>query len=175
MNVSEAVGKRYACRSYEDKPVGEELLRELVGLARLAPSASNRQEWRLVAVTDREKIAQISDRAGSQGWWKTAPVLFACCADTNYHVMSCRQHCYPIDVAILMDHLTLLATERGLATCWLGAFDEDVVKEICSIPRHVRVVELLAMGYPADTVREKKRLALEDILFMNTWPHGESA
>jgi nitroreductase len=169
MNVSDAVRQRYSCRKYQDKTVPEALLREIVDVARLAPSASNRQEWRLVAVTDKEKIAAISDKAGTQGWWKTAPVMFACCADTNYHVMSCRQHCYPIDIAILMDHITLLATERGLGTCWLGAFDEDAVKEICGIPRHIRVVELLAMGYPADQVREKKRLDVKEILFMNSW------
>jgi nitroreductase len=169
MEVTQAVRQRYSCRSYKDTPVDAKVLRELFDIARLAPSASNRQEWRFVAVTDRAIIETLTQKAGSQGWWKSAPAILACCADTNYHVMSCRQHCYPIDVSIIMDQLSLLATERGLATCWVGAFDEDVVKETLGIPRHVRVVELMTLGYPADGPREKKRLGVDEILYVNSW------
>ena len=62
-----------------------------------------------------------------------APVLIVCCAETDGHVMACGQQCYPIDVAIALDHLTLCAAAEGLGTCWIGAFDEGKVKEILSI------------------------------------------
>ena len=50
--------------------------------------------------------------------------------------------CYPIDVAIAIDHLTLCATAEGLGTCWIGAFDEGKVKEILDIPKEILAVEL---------------------------------
>jgi nitroreductase len=169
MELRKAIAGRYSCRSYEDRAVDAGLLAELVDTARSAPSASNRQEWRFVAVTDKAKITQLTERAGTQKWWAQVPVMIACCAEGDAHVMACGQQCYPIDVAIIMDHLTLLATEAGLATCWVGAFDEDVVKEVCGVPPQVRVVELLALGYPADGPREKTRLGPDKILFSNAW------
>jgi nitroreductase len=169
MTVEEAIKSRYACRSYKDQNVSDELLKKVIDTARNAPSASNRQEWRIVAVTEKKIIKQLNDKADNQGWWKTAPVLLACCADTNNHVMKCRQLCYTVDLSIIIDHITLLATENGLATCWIGAFDEDVIKEILSIPRHIRIVEMLALGYPADSARPKTRLDLDKILFRNKW------
>jgi nitroreductase len=58
----------------------------------------------------------------------------------------------------------------GLGTCWIGSFSEDRVKKIVGVPDHIRVVELLTVGYPADAaVRPKNRLAREQILFRNRW------
>lgn len=169
MELRKAISARYSCRSYEDRPIDNSLLKDIIDTARQAPSASNRQEWRFVAVTDKDAIARITEKAGSQQWWAGAPVILACCAETDNHLMTCGQPCYPIDLAIIIDHITLLATDAGLGTCWVGAFNEDAVKEICGIPSEIRVVELLVMGYPADSAREKKRLELEDVLFLNQW------
>jgi len=169
MDVREAVQKRYSCRNYKSQPVDAKVLGQLVDLARNAPSASNRQEWRFVAVSDPKKIAALTEKAGTQAWWRSAPVIIACCAATDNHPMKCGQLCYPIDLAIIIDHLALLATEAGLATCWVGAFDEAAVKEICGIPKEIRVVELLTLGYPADTVKPKTRMPLNEILFRDSW------
>jgi nitroreductase len=169
VKVRDAVKKRYSCRSYKPDSVDDKVVQELIDNARNAPSASNRQEWRFVVVSDRDMIKSLAERAGTQPWWATAPVMIACCAETDEHMMKCGQLCYPIDCAIIIDHLTLLATEKGLATCWLGAFDEKVVKEVCGIPDDIRVVELLTLGHPADESKPKKRLGVEGILFRNTW------
>lgn len=169
MTLTEIINQRHSCREYEEKQVSDDLIRRIINVARNAPSARNLQEWRFVAVTDRDTIARITEDAGKQEWWRGVPAMIACCADTNNHVMRCKQLCYPIDLAIIIDHMTLLATEAGLATCWIGAFDEDVVKDVCAIPRHIRVVELLALGYPADSPEPKSRLPLEEILYREKW------
>ncbi|MCK5256331.1 MAG: nitroreductase family protein, partial [Deltaproteobacteria bacterium] len=86
------------------------------------------------------------------------------------HVMACGQTCYPIDVAIAIDHITLCATADGLGTCWIGAFDEGEVKKILEIPPQIRVVGLLPIGYPKDASRvEKSRLPLEKIVKYERW------
>jgi nitroreductase len=169
MKLSELIKARYSCRSYKNDPVSNDLLKSIFEAARFSHSASNRQEWRFVVVTDREKITRISDEAGDQGWWKTAPVIVACCADTNNYVMPCRQAAYTVDLSIIMEQIILLAAENGLASCWLGAFNEDVVKDICGMPKHIRIVGLITMGYPADAPKEKSRLRLDQILFRNRW------
>jgi len=170
MYVMEAIKKRCSVRGYLDRPVEEEKLDKILEAARLAPSASNRQEWRFVVVQDRGARQRLMKAAKNQAFVGEAPVVIACCAKTDNHVMTCGQMCYPIDMAIAIEHMALEAVEEGLGTCWIGAFHEDQVKEILSIPQDIRVVELLALGYPAkSSLAHKDRLSIEEIVMHERW------
>ena len=65
--------------------------------------------------------------------------------------------------------MTLQAVEEGLGTCWIGAFDEEKVKEILNIPDNVRVVSLLPLGYPSDIPLPKSRKNLDEIVMWEKW------
>lgn len=170
MDVYEAIKVRKSVREFQDKDIPEEVLTRLFAAVRLAPSASNRQEWRFVVVRDAETRKQLAVAARNQAFVGEAPVVLACCAETNGHVMMCGQPCYPIDVAIAMDHLTLCAVAEGLGTCWIGAFDEAKVKELLGIPAGIRVVELMPVGYPKDaTPVSKSRIALDKMVKRERW------
>jgi nitroreductase len=170
MDVYEAISRRKSVRSFRDREIPEEVISRLFGAARLAPSASNRQEWRFVAVRDPAARRRLSWAARGQKHVAEAALVLACCAETDGHVMTCGQACYPIDVAIAIDHLTLCATAEGLGTCWIGAFKENEVKEILGIPSQIRVVALLAIGYAEDpSPVEKERLALEAMVKYEQW------
>ena len=170
MDVFEAVLKRKSVRAFQDKEVPEDTISRLLEAARLAPSASNRQEWRFVVVRDATLRKRLADAAKGQKFVGEAPVVLACCAETDDHVMPCGHPSYPIDVAIAIDHVTLCATAEGLGTCWIGAFDEPQVKEILGIPPHIRVVELLPLGYPRHVSPvAKNRLPLDDIVKYERW------
>ena len=170
MEVYEAITARKSVRLFKDKDVPEDIVLKLLEAARLAPSASNRQEWRLVIVRDAAIRKKLALAAKGQKFVSQAPVVLVCCAETDGHVMTCGQLCYPIDLAITIDHITLCAVAEGLGTCWIGAFDEDQVKDILGIPSQVRVVELLPIGYPQDpAVMKKSRLAIEDIVKYEKW------
>lgn len=166
----EAIKKRRSIRDYFDKEVEEDKLMKILEAARQAPSASNRQEWRFIVVRDREKRRQLRKAAKDQKFVEEAPVVIACCAQTDNHIMTCGQLCYPIDVAIAIDHMVLVAVELGLGTCWIGAFYEEEVKKILKIPPPIRVVELLTLGYPkAQPPIPKDRLSFEEIVFFEEW------
>ena len=170
MTVSEAIRMRKSVRSFLDKPVEDDKLNAVLEAARLAPSASNRQEWRFVVVRDADLRQKLVPAARDQAFVGQAPVVIACCAETDSHKMTCGQMCYPIDAAIAIDHMTLIATELGLGTCWIGAFYEDQVKEILGIPEEIRVVELLPLGYPADpSMKDKNRLSIDQIIHYDRW------
>ena len=170
MNVYEAIAARKSVRAFADRDVSDEVLARLLEAARLAPSACNKQEWRFVAVRDAATRKKLGQAANGQSFVGEAPVVLACCADTDGHVMGCGQQCYPIDVAIAIDHLTLCAVAEGLGTCWIGAFDEARVKDILAIPGKIRVVELLPIGYPRDPLPAKKqRLPLSKIVKYERW------
>jgi len=170
MHVMDAIKTRKSVRSYLDKPVEDEKLQTILEGGRLAPSASNRQEWRYVIVRDRETREKIAEAANRQSFVGEAPVIIVACAETDGHIMSCGQPCYPIDVAISLDHMTLVAAELGLGTCWIGAFNEKKVKEILGIPEHIRAVALMPLGYPSNPSPIKKnRLPLDMIVKYDRW------
>jgi len=172
MNIYEAIGKRRSIRSYKDRPVEQEKLDRILEAARLAPSASNRQEWRFVVVRDPAVRKSLVQAAGNQTFVGEAPVVIACCAETDGHVMRCGQPCYPIDVAIAVDHITLAAVEEGLGTCWIGAFSEPEAKQILGIPERIRVVVLLTLGYPAHSPGPPSRKSLDEIICYDKWALG---
>ncbi len=170
ITVIEAIKLRKSVRSWEDRPIEEEKLAAVLEAARLAPSASNRQEWRFVVVREAATRKKLASAANNQAFVGEAPVVLACCAESDNHRMSCGQLCYPIDLAIAIDHIALAAVELGLGTCWIGAFQEDKVKALLGIPDEVRVVELLPLGYPADpSPKEKKRKPLDDLVHWDRW------
>ena len=165
MDVLDAIKTRKSVREYLDKPVEDKKLNMILEAARLAPSAGNRQEWRFVVVRDPKTRRKLAEAASSQTFVGQAPVVIVACAETDGHVMSCGQLCYPIDVAIALDHMSLVATELGLGTCWIGAFNEQKVKEILGIPEEIRLVQLMPLGYPSDpSLTRKTRLSLDKIV-----------
>ncbi|MBA7601927.1 MAG: nitroreductase [Candidatus Cloacimonadota bacterium] len=169
MDVFEAIKERRSVRAYDDKPVEKEKLNKIFEAARLAPSAANYQEWRFVVVTEKSKGKALMTAANNQSFVAEAPVVIACCAETDEHKMRCGEQCYPIDVAIAIDHITLAAVALGLGTCWIGSFYPDKVREILNIPKTIKVVELLTLGYPADSPRPKNRKTIEEIVHYEEW------
>jgi nitroreductase len=168
MDVAQAIRNRYSCRSYHDKPLEQDKLRAVLEAARLAPSAKNLQDWRFVVVTDKQTKKKVVAAANNQTFLETASVIIVACTVSD-HVMRCGQAVGPIDVAIALEHMCLEATELGLATCWIGSFYPDKVKQILDIPDNVMIVELLALGYPADTARQSRREAIDQIVSFEKW------
>ena len=170
MDVMSAIKTRKSVRSFLSKDVEEDKLKLVLEAARLAPSASNRQEWRFVVVREEKTRQLLSKAAKNQPQVAEAPVVIACCAKNDNHAMTCGQVCYPIDVAIAIDHMTLAAVELGLGTCWIGAFYEQEAKKILGIPQDISIVELLPLGYPKDPKPiEKDRLSLKEITSYERW------
>ncbi len=169
MTVMEAIQSRFSSRAWKSYEVEEEKIEQLIEAARLAPSASNRQEWRFVVVRDAEMREKLAEASRGQDFVGKAPVVIVACAQGTGHVMTSGLECHPIDVAIAVDHITLAAVELGLGTCWIGAFNADEVKRLLGIPPEVVVVALLPVGYPAQEPGPKRRLALEEILMYERW------
>jgi len=168
MNVREAIQNRYSCRNYQDEPIEAEKIAQIFEAARLAPSAKNLQDWRFVAVTDPAMKHKMAVAANEQMFIEKAGVIIAACSNSDY-VMRCGQKIGAIDVSIALEHIALQATELGLATCWIGSFYPEKVREVLDIPDETEVVELMSLGYPADTPRQPKREPMENILCYNKW------
>jgi nitroreductase len=169
MNVLEAINTRWSVRSYESRAVEPENLKQVLDAGRMAPSARNMQDWRFVVVTDKAARAKLGEAARGQQFVAEAPVVIVACGTSDY-AMTCGEKCYPIDVAIAVDHMTLAAVQLGLGTCWVGAFFGDKVKSLLSIPEKTHVVALLTLGYPrTGPAAGKPRKAFGETVAFERW------
>jgi nitroreductase len=155
MEVFEAIRKRHSVRSYLPDEVSSEKLEKILEGARLAPSAGNIQPWHFIVVSDQQKRKRLSKGRYAK-FLVESPVVLVGCGDKkaspNWHT---------VDTAIAMQNMVLTATSEGLATCWIGSFYENQVKELLSIPERFKVIALLAVGYR----REKLELASKVLHF----------
>ena len=180
MTLDKILETRRSVRDYTPQPVKEEDIKAIFESARVAPSACNSQTWRFIAVTDRtliQKIAQEGMRlVVRNAWIDTAPLIIVGCSQLD--ILANRVgslvtgiEYYQIDLGIAMEHMVLKATELGLGTCWVGWFNEKKIKEILEIPKTIKVLALLSVGYPKDTdaTPVKKRKSLEEIFYREKW------
>lgn len=163
MNVLSAIQGRRSIRKYSNKPVEDEKLLKILEAARLAPSARNQQNWKFIIVKD-SKIRQELTEAIGQPFVEEAPIILVCCGTEPESVMKCGQPRYTVDLSIATAYMILEAYEQGLGTCWLGSFDEGMVKKVLDIPENVRVVAITPLGYPEELPLQKPRKKLNEII-----------
>jgi len=168
MDLYEAIKKRYSCRSYSSKPIEQEKLDRILEAARQAPSAKNLQDWRFIVVTDEQKRKQVAIAANEQMFIASAPAVIVGCSNADY-VMRCGQPVSTIDVAIAMEHIALAAAAEGLATCWIGSFYPEKVRDVLDIPQKIDVIELMPIGYPAEKETHRPREPIDNIVCYEKW------
>lgn len=148
MDVAKAIRERRSIRSFENKRVEKEKIELVLEAARLAPSAWNRQDWRFVVIRNKETLKKLAVACEDQQHIAEADTLICLCATNPNEKMSGGERAYPIDLSIAASFMMLQAIELELGTCWIGAFNRDRVKTLLRIPDEVRIVSLLAVGYP---------------------------
>lgn len=169
MEVMEAIRTRRSIRDYEDRSIPEQKLLRVLEAARLAPSASNRQRWKFVVVTDAKRREELARAAGGQNHVRKAAVVIAAVATMPEYVMRCGVPAYAVDLAIAVDHMTLAAADEGLGSCWIGFFSQEEAREILKIPENCRIVALLTLGFPKEAAGPKERKPLDAIVCYETF------
>jgi nitroreductase len=170
MEYSELIAARYSVRAYRPDVVEEEKIKAVLEAARLAPTAANRQPIQLVVMHTKgreDAIGEIYRRA----WFVQAPVVIAVCAISSQAWVreSDRFNARLIDAAIVADHLILAATNLGLGTCWIAAFNVEAARRVMGLPAEVEPVIFTPLGYPADLPGSKIRKPLADLVRYEHW------
>jgi nitroreductase len=170
MNMFEIIEKRRSVRCYKKTPVENEKVMRVLEAARFGPSAANRQPCHFVVVTDPEVRKSLS-KAYRADWFWEAPAIIVCCANPkeSWRRWDGEEY-WKVDAAIAMQNLILTATELGLGTCWIGAFNEKEVKKALNIPRYIRVVAMTPLGYSEETkTAATERKPLTEIVHHEKW------
>jgi nitroreductase len=166
VKVIEAIKNRRSIRSYKSTPITDDLLQRVLGAARLAPSANNAQPWKMVVVRNEEMKLKVAQAANNKNWLAEAPVIIVACGipeDADAY-MGGYMNSFPVDVAIALDHLMLMAASEGLASCWIGHFNEDKIKNLLGIPEDIHIVALLPIGYPNEEKEPSGRKHISELI-----------
>lgn len=164
MDVFGAISQRRSIRRYKTREVEDEKLDKILESARIAPSAANRQEWKFIVVKDDKTRQKLVDAAHGQKFVAQAPVTMVACSTESERQMPCGQYAYTVDLSIAVSFMILQATELGLGTCWLGAFDEEMVKQVLDIPADIRVPAMFSLGYADEDPDQRPRKSLNEIV-----------
>jgi len=170
VKIIEEISARRSIREYAPGPVEKEKLERILEAGRLAPTARNQQDWRILIVSEAAlKDRLITEASPHQPFLKGAPLILAACALNPNYIMRCGHHAFLIDLAIVLEHMALQAVREGLGTCWIGSFDEGKAKEVLGIPAPVRIVELMSLGYPAHLPDARERKPAGDLFRWERW------
>jgi len=164
MDVLQVIRERYSVRAYSDRPVEDDKLAAVLEAARLAPTAANRQPFRVIVLQTagrKEELARIYKRP----WFVQSPLVLGVVAVTSEAWRRMDGKPYDeVDATIAMDHLILAAAALGLGTCWVAAFDPAAAREILALPEDVEPVAFTPLGYAADQPKAKKRRPLKELV-----------
>ncbi len=169
MEFSALIQKRHSVRAYKPDPVEDGELEKVLDAARLAPTAANRQAIRFVVIHTEGREEELK-RIYNKDWFVQAPlVVCACGIPAENWVRKDGKNYNDVDVGIAMDHLILAATDVGLGTCWIGAFDALVARDVLGLPNEVEPIVFTPLGYPADEPGPKKRKDLSELVRYEHW------
>jgi nitroreductase len=130
--------------------------------ARLAPTWANKQGVEYIIIKDSGKVKQIRDAIGQEGKFTNAPMfIIGIISPNSSGVNKSGEKYYGVDFGICFEHLILAATAEGLATCWIGWFNEEKVKGILKIPKKYKVMGITPLGYqikPKGEVKDRKNI-----------------
>jgi nitroreductase len=161
----ELVRARYSVRAYDRTPVDEEALARILQVVRLAPTAANRQAFRVVVLSTQGREPELW-RIYDRGWFVEAPLVLAVCAVPGeaWTRSADGWSSAETDAAIAMTHLILASAEEGLGTCWVAHFDLVAAREVLDLPAGLVPWAFTPLGHPADSRPPKRRRRIEELV-----------
>jgi len=168
MDFFEVIRNRRSIRRFEDRPVEEEKIIAILEAADAAPSAGNLQAYEIYLVRDPAMLARLAGVVTNMDFFAEVPLVLAFCANPERSTIRYGERgrsLYSVqDATIACTHAMLAATALGLASVWVGAFQERAIAEALSLPASIRPVALLPIGYPGETIEPRSRRTVKDLV-----------
>lgn len=166
--VLDVIKTRRSVRRFDGTKIPGEYMQQILEAGRWAPSGANAQPWRFIVVTEKEKLKSIAERCYYKVFKSRhvgeAGAVVVICADPD-----AGSQTYPLDSAIAGTNMTLMATSFGIGSCWIGAFEEQNLKNMLHIPCKLKIIALIAFGYEIGKASVPPRLPLSSIVHCETY------
>jgi nitroreductase len=152
MDIFKTIKERRSIRDFQKKKIPGELVEKLMEALIWAPSAGNLQSRKFYFIKDERIKKMIAAAALKQNFIAEAPLVIVGCTDSriSYKYGERGVNLYSIqDVALSIMGMMLVAHENGLGSTWVGAFREEEIFRVLNLPRHLRPVAVVPVGYPS--------------------------
>ncbi len=165
----ETVRHRHSVRKFRtDLPVEPEKLHAILEMACAAPSAGDLQAYRIIVVKDEQQRMALSGAAGHQSFIAEAPLCLVFCSDplrSGQKYGERGRSLYAVqDTTIAATYAQLAVVAAGLASTWIGAFDETAVARALRLEAGLEPIALLSVGYAAELPEATPRRPLRDVV-----------
>lgn len=165
----ETVRHRHSVRKYQhDMPVEEEKLHAILETACAAPSAGDLQSYRIIVTSDMETRQALQAAAGGQSFISEAPVCMVFCADVSRSAHEYGERGKSLfaiqDATIAAAYAQLAIVAAGMASTWVGSFDDNRVRDTLGLNNDLQPVALLSLGYPAELPEPTPRRQMKDVV-----------
>jgi len=168
MDFFEAVRERHSVRSFSSQPVEPEKTKRILQAADDAPSAGNLQAYEIYHVTSRSCLHALARASFDQQFVAQVHEALVFCAHPTRASKKYGHRgasLYSVqDATIACTYAQLAATSLGLATVWVGAFNDDAVRKAIGIGNDLLPVAILPIGYPAEHPEAAPRRTLTDLV-----------
>jgi len=152
--------ERRSIRSYDSRPIDEEILTKILDTARWCWSAVNRQPWKFFVIRNSDLISKIAKECTTGPFAADAPVLIALVGD-----IEAQPNWYVHDLSFLSLQLALAAWTYGIGTCFIGNLNRDNVKKILGLDEKDFLLTVLPLGYPSGNIpKPRPRKPLDEIV-----------
>ncbi|MBN2349220.1 MAG: nitroreductase family protein [Bacteroidales bacterium] len=169
MEYLELIHHRESVRSYDtEQKISKDILNRIAEAGRLAPSAANRQPWKFLIVSSEEMLKSVRACYTKQ-WFADAPHILVVVGNKNDAWVRSFDSYNSIetDLTIAMDHMILAATNEGIGTCWIAAFDPEILRNALSLSKNEVIFAITPLGYPGKNYQKKNlknRKSLDEIV-----------
>ncbi|MFU0801055.1 MAG: nitroreductase family protein [Xylanivirga thermophila] len=161
MSIDKTIKARRTIRKYKQERIDMKFLKDLVDVARLAPSAANRQPLEYIIVNKTDMLSKVFDTLKWAGYIKPfgtpeegeRPVAYIVVLINKDRAGSMAEH----DVGASVQNILLSAWEKGIGSCWIGSVDRRALREILNIPDRYEIDCVIALGYAAQEAIEEDR------------------
>jgi nitroreductase len=163
MEVFDAVRTVLAVRQFQDKPVPESIVRQIVEAGHLSASAVNKQPWHFIVVQNKETLQKLGSLARSGPYIAQAPLAIVVAVEPSPYAIS--------DTSRAIQSMILTAWAQGVGSNWVGFDNLKPINEVLGIPAEIEILAILPFGYPAATVGKgkKTRKPLGQIAHREQW------
>lgn len=167
MEFFEVMHKRYSVRKFDPRPVEQAKIQKILEIARLAPTAVNRQPERMLVLqspNDMEKLSKCTK------YTFNAPAAIIVCADMDKAWIRPhdQENSSVIDASIVATYIMLTICNLDLGTCWVGYFNPASLAVEFNLPANIKPVAIFPFGYPAKdsapSGNHAQRLPLDELV-----------
>ncbi len=168
MDFFEVITTRQSIRAFQDRPIEADKLQQILEAINRAPSAGNLQGYEIYQVKKRAVIQALAQATDGQDFITQAGVVLVFCAHParsakKYAQRGTTLYCVQ-DATIACAYAQLAVTAVGLASVWIGSFDEEAVRAAIGVGHDLRPIAFLPIGYAAEAPEHRSRRALVELV-----------